>query len=116
MEVASVSDEPTPVSERLAHVRRGGIRLFASPSDEPRSRRISDVVSLTACVLSLILLGIIAEPPSQFESKLLDVAAATPGFLTVVWNASSNLLAIWVLVIIGVALVRRRLRIARDTA
>ena len=98
----------------MTTVRRPGVRLFATPRGEPRSRRATDFVSLGLALVTVALLGVVAEPPSNFERAVLDVAQATPNFLDVVWQSSSDLLAVWAIALVVAALVRRRFDVARD--
>src|SRR4051812_3339706 len=59
---------------------RGGPRLFATPEDEPRARRASDVVVLLAGVLALVLISFAAEPSPGFARSLDRFVTALPDF------------------------------------
>ena len=86
---------------------RRGIRLFAAPADQPRARRGTDVVLLLAALLGLGI-AIIAYPPSAFERSLQRFLASIPGWLDPVWGSFSDLTWLWAIVLVVLALVRRR--------
>ena len=96
-------------------MRRRGVRLFASSRYEPRSRRATDLISLGVAITAVIFLEIVAQPPSNFEQALIDLASATAEFLSVIWQTSSDLLILWASVLIGAALMRHPFDVARDT-
>ena len=103
---------PAP-SERRSGVsarRRSGLRLrfFAAPRGQPRARRGTDVVAARAGAASGSALAIAAYPPSALERSLEAFLAALPGWLDPVWGFLADLLWLWALVLVVVALVRRR--------
>jgi uncharacterized membrane protein YbhN (UPF0104 family)/tRNA A-37 threonylcarbamoyl transferase component Bud32 len=91
-----------------------GFRFFASPIDEPRARRASDVLVAAATVAGLLLSGWVAAPPVSFETALGDLLAAVPGFLDGLWQLVGDLLVLWAVVLVLVALARHRLSLVRD--
>jgi uncharacterized membrane protein YbhN (UPF0104 family)/tRNA A-37 threonylcarbamoyl transferase component Bud32 len=91
-----------------------GFRFFASPVDEPRARRASDVLLVATAFAGLVVLGLVTQPPAAVEQALIDLLAALPGFLDGVWQLLYDVLALWALVLILVALARRRSSLARD--
>jgi uncharacterized membrane protein YbhN (UPF0104 family) len=87
------------------------MRFFAAPREQPRARRGTDVVLL---VLALVGLGlaIAAYPPSALERSFETFLAALPGWLDPVWGFLADVLWLWALALIVVALARRRLVVA----
>jgi hypothetical protein len=113
-------DAPTGRVRDLAPVRLDrrsgarGVRFFASPTNEPRSRRASDVLAAAAAFVGLVLLGWIHLPPASFEKALVDLVDAFPDFLDGLWQLSYDLLVLWAAVLLVVALLRRRPALVRD--
>jgi uncharacterized membrane protein YbhN (UPF0104 family) len=93
---------------------RQGPRLFATPDDEPRARRASDVVVLVACSLALVAAGVVAEPPPGFGQAVTQFLSAIPDFLDGLWQILADLLALAAVLLVIGTLVRRRWSIARD--
>jgi uncharacterized membrane protein YbhN (UPF0104 family)/tRNA A-37 threonylcarbamoyl transferase component Bud32 len=100
------------LAEAAPRVR--GIRIFASPVDEPRARRATDVVLGVGALVGLLLLCWVAEPPASFEQALVDLVDAVPTFLRGVWQLLFDLLAVWAIVLVVTAAVRRRGSLVRD--
>jgi len=103
------AEEPT--SDRGVHAPSEllvrGLKVFASPRGQPRARRATDVVLLVVGLVALALI-VVAYPPSGFELALERFLAAFPGWLDPVWNLLSNLSWLFALVLLLIALVRRR--------
>jgi hypothetical protein len=92
-----------------------GFRFFASPIDEPRARRASDVLLVAATAAGLLLSGWVATPPpTSFETALMDLLAVVPGFLDGLWQLVGDLLMLWAVVLVLVALDRHRFSLVRD--
>jgi uncharacterized protein (TIRG00374 family) len=91
-----------------------GFRVFASPVDEPRARRATDVVLVITSTIGLGVLCWIAAPPSSFEQALIDFIDAFPTFIDGVWQLLFDLLAAWAIGLVVAAAVRRRLPLVRD--
>jgi hypothetical protein len=93
-----VDDSPAPerrgvidrgVGDPIATLRRG-IRVFASPPGQPRSRRATDVVLLIPALLGLAL-AMAAYPPATFQRSLQRFLASIPDWLDPVWGFFSDL-------------------------
>ena len=84
-----------------------GIKLFAAPRDQPRARRGTDVVTLVAALLG-VALAVVAFPPSETEQSLARLLASLPDWLEPLWAICTDLLWFVALVLVGAALVRRR--------
>jgi len=91
-----------------------GFRFYASPSDEPRARRASDVLPAVGALVGLMLLGWINQPPASFERALIGLLAAFPEFLDGVWQFLYDVLLLWALALMLLALARRRGPLVRD--
>jgi uncharacterized protein (TIRG00374 family) len=105
---------PAEESERSARSGIGApvaalrIRFFAAPAGQPRARRGTDVVLLVSAVVGL-LLAMAAYPPSSLERSLEAVLAGLPDWLDPVWGFLADLLWLWPLILVAIALLRRRL-------
>ena len=93
---------------------RPGPRLFATSADEPRARRVSDLILLVACVFALVVLGVVARPSPAFTDAVDRLVAVVPSFLTPVWQVLSDLLFVLGVFLAVVALYRRRFHVVRD--
>src|SRR5262245_4885110 len=91
-----------------------GFRFFASPIDEPRARRATDIFLLSGTSIALIFLALTATPPSAFEQALIELAASLPSFLDGVWQLLLDLLTVWALALLALALIRGRKLLLRD--
>jgi glycosyltransferase 2 family protein len=83
-------------------------RFFAAPPGQPRARRGTDVVLLVVGAVGLAI-SIAAYPPSSLEQSLEAFLAALPGWLDPVWGFLTDVLWLWAIVLVAVALFRRRL-------
>ena len=90
------------------------VRLYSSGRGYQRSRRATDFVLLTLCAVGLLTFAQLSEPPSALEDALLELAAAIPSFLDVVWRVGAGLLMVWGALLVTASLVRWRLDILRD--
>jgi uncharacterized protein (TIRG00374 family) len=103
------------VTPRLHRRQKGGgLRLFSSPGDEPRSRRATDLVLLGVAIAGTIAFAFAADPPSRIESAIIGVFDALPSFIDVVWAVCFDLVALWALTLIVLVALRRRWAMCRD--
>ena len=103
------SDRP---ARSVAHSWRRDIRLFSSASDAPRSRRPTDVVLLALAVVSILVLSFPAPGPTSIDSLVTSLIRSLPGLFGWFWEIAYDLLMIWTLVLVALALLgrgRRRL-------
>ena len=84
-----------------------GLKIFAAPAGQPRSRRATDVVLLVPALLG-VLLATVAYPPSAFERSLARFLTSFPGWLDPAVGFCSDLLWLFALALLAAALVRRR--------
>jgi uncharacterized membrane protein YbhN (UPF0104 family) len=98
----------------MTRTPRRAPRVFATPEDEPRARRASDVVRLAAGVVALVVLSFAAEPTPGFAQALERFVAAVPDFTDNLWQFLADLLSLLAIVLIAGAAVRRRWSIVRD--
>jgi uncharacterized membrane protein YbhN (UPF0104 family) len=82
--------------------------VFSSASDAPRSRRPSDVVLLALVVLTVVVLTFPAPGPTSIDSLLTGLVKALPGLFGWFWELSYDLLIVWTLVLIALALFAHR--------
>jgi uncharacterized membrane protein YbhN (UPF0104 family) len=96
----------------VAHAWRRDIRLFSSAGDAPRSRRPTDVVLLALAVVSVLVLSFPAPGPTSIDSLVAGLIRSLPGLFGWFWEIAYDLLIIWTLVLVALALSgrgRRRL-------
>jgi uncharacterized membrane protein YbhN (UPF0104 family) len=95
--------------------RPPGVRVFASPSEEPRARRPTDTVLLAVNAALLVLIAILADTADRAESAAASFVADMPGILNGLWAVLDDVLTIWAVTLVLVALfARKRLTLARD--
>ena len=94
--------------DAAAEALRRGIRPFAAPAGQARTRRATDLVILVPALVGLAI-AIAAYPPSSLELSLVRFLAAIPSWLDPVWAFAADLIWLWAIVLTGVALVSRRL-------
>jgi undecaprenyl-diphosphatase len=93
--------------DAAAEVIRLGIRPFAAPRGQPRTRRATDVVALVPAVIVLAYL-VAVYPPSALELSLVRAAEAFPRWLDPIWSLLQYLVALWAAAVVVAALVARR--------
>jgi len=71
------------------------LRLFSASRHRPRARRATDIVLLVAAAPGTALCVATADPPSAFESALVELAASVPSALDVVWDLLAGLQLGW---------------------
>ncbi|HMK12947.1 MAG TPA: lysylphosphatidylglycerol synthase transmembrane domain-containing protein [Acidimicrobiales bacterium] len=98
----------------VSAVTLNGIRLFAGPVDDPRARRASDVIQVVLSAFFLVILGIIAVPPTTIERALITFLGSFPDFLDGLWQALSDVLILAAIAVVIASAVRRRLSLVRD--
>lgn len=89
-------------------------RLFATPADEPRARRASDVIALVGGLLALGIASLAAFPPPGFSRAVSRFLTSFPSILDPLWQVLADLLVVLAVVLVVAALVRRRRSVARD--
>src|SRR5215211_1065202 len=86
---------------------RRDIRVFSSASDAPRSRRPTDVVLLALAVVTVVVLTFPAPGPTSIDSLVANLVQGLPGLFGWFWELSYDLLIVWSLVLIALALFAR---------
>ncbi len=89
-------------------------RLFAHSRSEPRARRFTDVTLLVSSLIALWATSVAAVPPPGFLVALTAFVRSAPAFLETAWEISADLLALYALVLLIAAGVRRRGDVLRD--
>lgn len=88
--------------------RQIGVRVFSSASDAPRARRPTDLVLLA---LAAVLVGVLSWPapgPTEADGQITSLIQQLPGLLGGFWEIASDLLLVWALALILMALVAHR--------
>jgi uncharacterized protein (TIRG00374 family) len=93
--------------DAAAEALRRGVRPFAAPSDQARTRRATDVVVLVPALIGLATV-IAVYPPSSLELALVRFLGAIPNWLDPVWAFFADLVWLWALMLGAIALVGRR--------
>ena len=95
--------------------RRIGVRIFSSASDAPRARRPTDVALVILTVVIVALLSIPAPGPTQIDTAITSLSRIFPGLFGWFWEIGYDLLIVWALALIGIALfAHRRKALLRD--
>ncbi len=94
--------------------QRSGVPFFSSGPDAPRERSASDAFTFCTSFASLLALASIAVPPTGFERAVIDLIDAVPSWLDILWRLGAVSLIAWVLVVVLVAAMRRRLDVMLD--
>lgn len=95
---------------------RAGLKLFATPANEPRARRASDALQLAGAAVGLALLGWTALPPAGFLRAVDTFLLSWPTFLHGLWQVALDLLALAAVAVAAASMVRRRWSLVRDLA
>jgi len=90
------------------------LRLYSTARHRPRARRATDILLMVLAGIGAALCVVVAQPPSAFESALIDLAASLPSTLDVVWNLLAGLQLGWAALLVVLTIVRWRLDIVRD--
>ena len=85
-------------------LRRADIRIFSSASDAPNARRPTDVILLIVTVVGVVALSFLAPGPTAIDRTVRDLVQELPGLLGWFWNICYDLLIIWALVLLILAL------------
>ncbi|MGZ5328105.1 MAG: lysylphosphatidylglycerol synthase domain-containing protein [Actinomycetota bacterium] len=95
--------------------RRIGVRIFSSASDAPRARRPTDAALVILTVVVVALLAIPAPGPTRLDTAIDNLIGALPGLFGWFWEIGYDLLIVWALALIGIALfAHRRKGLLRD--
>ena len=106
--VAGMRDGSAGTEEPPTAKRRGrqvaGIRVFSSAPHAPRARRPTDGVLLALAILGIVALSFPAPGPTALDTATAELVADLPGFAGWFWEISYDLLIVWSLVLLLVAL------------
>jgi len=95
--------------------RRIGVRIFSSASDAPRARRPTDVALVILTIVIVALLSIPAPGPTRLDTAITNLIKDLPGLFGWFWEIGYDLLLVWALALIGIALfAHRRKGLLRD--
>jgi uncharacterized membrane protein YbhN (UPF0104 family)/tRNA A-37 threonylcarbamoyl transferase component Bud32 len=81
--------------------------VFSSASDAPRSRRPVDVVLLALAVVTVVALTFPAPGPTSLDSLVTNLVQGLPGLFGWFWEISYDLLILWSLVLVAMAVFAR---------
>jgi glycosyltransferase 2 family protein len=98
----------------LTDLIKRGTRLFSDDGAQPRARRATDVILFALSTIGLILVGLVAEPEPGYSRAVTEVFVSLPDALAGMWQFIADVPVVWAVAIFVIALVRRRLPIARD--
>lgn len=109
--------DAVPSEARAGHpAHRGAVRVFASSSHEPRSRRASDVIWLVISVLVLAWAAWNASDTTTAEEAFVDFLRSWPTWAIQVFELLFVLASVYAIgLLIGITFfARNRLDVARD--
>ena len=86
------------------HAWRHDIRVFSSAGDAPRSRRPVDLVLLVLAVVAVAALTFPAPGPTSLDTLVTELVRGLPGLFGWFWELSYDLLILWSLVLVAIAL------------
>jgi uncharacterized membrane protein YbhN (UPF0104 family) len=105
------------MQSRWGRVDRAGARAFAVPRRPHRFKRSTDALLLALSVVVLLVSGArVDEPVGTFEAAVEAVLTSLPLVLEPVWQIAFDLVQVWALLLIALALIRRRWGLVRDLA
>ena len=117
VELTDALTRPRSSAGLSSFVPRMPSQAFAVPRHAMRVRRPTDVVLLLFTLALLLWSTLTAdEPELGFRAALTDLIANTPNLLDPVWQVLHDLLLVWTLFVIVLALGRRHLELVRDLA
>jgi uncharacterized membrane protein YbhN (UPF0104 family) len=90
-----------------------GVRIFSAPAGQARFRRATDVIGLVVAAVGIALL-VVAYPPTVFERSLDRFFGAIPHWLDPAWRFLYDVLGLWAILLVVVALVGRRRSVALE--
>jgi glycosyltransferase 2 family protein len=106
--MARVADRPdTEQRAQLAFVKVPW-SLFASAGDEPRRRRVDDVVLLGVAAIGVLVAALVADEATAAEQDIVDALDRLLGWLDPVWSAAYTASALLVVLILVAAIAGRR--------
>ncbi len=114
MEELAPAPLPGAVQLRRPEAHRHRPQLFATPADEQRARRASDLIEVVVGLFLLAGVSLAAAPDPGIVRALGEFFAALPDFLDGAWAIFSDGLALLAVLVVVTTLVRRRWAIARD--
>jgi uncharacterized membrane protein YbhN (UPF0104 family) len=98
------SDAETGTSEGHRSGRLTGIRVFSSAPDASRARRPTDGILLALAILGAIVLSFPAPGPTALDRAVANLVADLPGLAGWFWEISYDLLIIWSVCLLLLAL------------
>jgi uncharacterized protein (TIRG00374 family) len=106
----------TSASRHMVHpgVFRPGQRLFAGAGGQPRARRATDVILLTASLVGMIFVALAAVPEPGISRAINSFFLALPDALTGAWKIFADLPTVWALLVLVAAFIARRAKVGRD--
>jgi len=115
--VARVADAPAeaPTGEGGLPFVRVPHSLFASAGDEPRRRRVDDLVLLAFAAATVLVAALLADETGDAGNTAVDALDGLLGWLDPVWAAAYVGSTLLVVVILVAALAGRRHALLRDT-
>jgi glycosyltransferase 2 family protein len=88
--------------------------LFASAGDEPRRRRVDDVVLFAVAAVTVLVAALVADEATAAEQDIVEALVRLLGWLDPVWSAAYTTSALLVVLILVAAIAGRRGPLVRD--
>ena len=104
----------TAPSAMAARASSRAHRVFIGGRDEPRARRATDGLLLSASAVGLLLVSVAAFPEPRLAGLADTFLTAWPDVLNGFWQAVADLLVLLALGLVVAAALTRRLALTRD--
>ena len=115
VELADTLTRPRASSRPASFVPRMPSQAFAVSRHAKRVRRPTDVFMLVGTLALLLWTALGADQTDTgFQGAVADLITTAPNLLDPIWQVLQDLLVVWILIVLGLALVRRHWGLARD--
>jgi uncharacterized membrane protein YbhN (UPF0104 family) len=102
-------------SRPASFVPRMPSQAFAVSRNAKRVRRPTDVFMLVGSLALLLWTAVGADQTDTgFQGAVADLVTTAPNLLDPIWQVLQDLLIVWILIVLGLALVRRHWGLVRD--
>jgi uncharacterized membrane protein YbhN (UPF0104 family) len=112
--MARVADRPDTEQGAELPVVKVPWSLFASAGDEPRRRRVDDVVLFSVAAVTVPVAALVADEATAAEQDIVEALDRLLGWLDPVWSAAYTASALLVVLLLVAAIAGRRGPLVRD--
>jgi glycosyltransferase 2 family protein len=112
--MARVAEPPAVDRDDVVPFVRVSWSLFASAGDEPRRRRVDDVVLFGVAAVTVLVAALVADEATTGEEEVVTALERLLGWLEPLWSAAYIASALLVVMIVVAAVAGRRRPLVRD--